>query len=381
MSYSDLFDLSPDLIHLNHAGVGPWPRPTVKAITRFAYENAAWGSRHYEKWLQEERDLRELGRWLIDAESTNEIAFLKNTSEGISAVAFGLPWQPGDNLVLAREEFPSNRIPWEAVAQKHSVELRWVNVTDTDSPEQALLDRVDAHTRLLTTSSVHYTTGLKMDIPALGLALKDTPTLFFVDAIQSLGAHPFSVRDCHVDFLAADGHKWMLAPEGIALFWARPALYEQLDLKQYGWHMVARVGHFDDLGWAIARDARRFECGSMNTLGIYALNASLGLLRDVGISEVEECIAERVQQLDQALQALDCQILTPDSEERRAGILTFLPPARDVAQVHQLLEQRGVLCAAPRAGGIRFSPHFYTPAIALQRALEILQEILETVDQ
>ena len=377
MSHSKLFDLNPNLIHLNHAGVAPWPRTTVKAITQFAYENAAWGSRHYDKWLQEEQALRELGRWLVDAESADEIAFLKNTSEGISTVAFGLSWQAGDNLVLAREEFPSNRIPWEAVAQKHSVEVRQVEVTGTDAPEQALLDQVDSRTRVLATSSVHYATGLKMDLPLLGRALKDTPTLFLVDAIQSLGAHPFSVRDCHIDCLAADAHKWMLAPEGIALFWMRPELYERLDLKQYGWHMVAKAGQYDAPDWDVAPDAKRFECGSLNTLGIYALRASLDLLHDIGMIEIEECIAERVQQIDQALQALGCRILTPNTVERRAGILTFLPPGGNAEQVFQKLLQRGVLCAA-RAGGIRFSPHFYTPAIALQRALETLQEILET---
>ena len=189
MSYSELFEINPGLVHLNHAGISPWPRATVKAVTQFAYENASWSSRRYDMWLQEEWELRELGRWLLDAESKDEIAFLKNTSEGISAVAFGLDWEAGDNVVLAREEFPSNRIPWEAVATQHSVEIRWVDVNTTDTPEQALLGQVDSRTRLLTTSSVHYASGLKMDLSLLGHALHGTPTLFCVDAIQSLGAH------------------------------------------------------------------------------------------------------------------------------------------------------------------------------------------------
>ena len=376
MSYSELFELNPGVIHLNHAGIAPWPRSTVKAITQFAYENASWSSRRYDRWLQEEQDLRELGRWLLDAESKDEIAFLKNTSEGISAVAWGLDWKAGDNIVLAREEFPSNRIPWEAAAMRHSVELRWVDVNAVENPEQALLEQVDSRTRLLTTSSVHYASGLKMDLPLLGQALHDTPTLFCVDAIQSLGAHSLSVRESKIDFLAADAHKWMLGPEGIALFWVRPELYEQLSLSQHGWHMVAQAGHYESATWEIAPDARRFECGSLNTLGIYALRASLDLLRQVGMIEIEERIADRIEQLDQALRTLDCRILTPSGPDRRAGILSFAPPRQKSEEVYRQLMERGILCAV-RGGGIRFSPHFYTPANALQLALEALQEILD----
>ena len=377
MSYSELFELNPSLVHLNHAGISPWPRATVKAVTQFAYENASWSSRRYDMWLQEEWELRELGRWLLDAESKDEIAFLKNTSEGISAVAFGLDWKAGDNIVLAREEFPSNRIPWEAVAAQHSIEIRWVDVNATDTPEQALLEQVDSRTRLLTTSSVHYASGLKMDLSLLGHALHGTPTLFCVDAIQSLGAHSLSVRECKIDFLAADAHKWMLGPEGVALFWVRPELYERLGLSQYGWHMVARAGHYEETAWEVAPDARRFECGSLNTLGIYALRASLNLLHEVGMIEIEERIADRIQQLDQSLRALECRILTPSEPDRRAGILTFAPPRREGEEVYKRLLERGILCAA-RGGGIRFSPHFYTPANALQFALETLQEILDS---
>ena len=377
MSYSELFELNPNLIHLNHAGVAPWPRATVKAVTQFAYENASWSTRRYDAWLREEQELRELGRWLVDAESKDEIAFLKNTSEGISAVAFGLDWQAGDNVVLAQEEFPSNRIPWEAVAERYSVEIRRVDINATDTPEHALLDRVDSRTRVLTTSSVHYASGLKVDLSLLGQTLCDTPTLFCVDAFQSLGAHTFSVRDSKIDFLAADAHKWMLGPEGIALFWVRPELYERLNLSQYGWHMVAQAGQYDEVAWEVAPDARRFECGSLNTLGIYALHASLNLLHEVGMIDVEERIADRIQQLDQSLRALDCQILTPSEPARRAGILTFSPPKQESEKVYEQLMERGILCAA-RGGGIRFSPHFYTPANALQFALESLQEILDS---
>ena len=376
MSYVEQFELSPHLVHLNHAGIAPWPRNTVKAVTRFAYENACQGSSHYAKWLQEEQALRELGRWLLDAESAAEVALLKNTSEGLSLIASGLPWKKGGNIVLARQEFPSNRIVWEAIAKRHGLEVRMADLTDQHAPERALLNLVDNKTQLLTTSSVHYGTGLKMDLGVLGEALRDTPIWFCVDAIQSLGAHPFSVRDHHIDFACADGHKWMLGPEGIALFWVRPDLYETLHLSQFGWHMVEDPNHYDRLTWSVASDARRFECGSPNMLGIFALRASLELLHSAGICHIEECISKRIEQIEQSLKALKCSVLTSQDPMRRAGILTFTPPQGDSEAVAQALNQRGILCAA-RAGGIRFSPHFYTSAADLQRGLETLQQVLE----
>ena len=141
--------------------------------------------------------------------------------------------------------------------------------------------------------------------------------------------------------------------------------------------MVARAGQYDEATWEVAPDARRFECGSLNTLGIYALRASLDLLHQVGMIDIEERIADRIQQLDQSLRALDCRILTPSEPDRRAGILTFSPSRQESGKVYKQLMERGILCAE-RGGGIRFSPHFYTPANALQFALEILQEILDS---
>ena len=372
MKYRELFSLEPGLVHLNHAGLAPWPRDTVRAVTRFAYENARWSSRRQARWLDEERRLRELGRWLLDAASPDEIALLKNTSEGISMLAAGLPWRDGDNIVLAADEFPSNRIPWEAAAERAAVELRRVELAAADDPEQALLARVDERTRVLAASSVHYATGLRLDLKRLGDALRDAPALFCVDAIQSLGAHPVSVRECRIDCLAADAHKWMLGPEGVALFWLRPGLYDGLRLSQHGWHMVEAAGDYARPDWRPAPDARRFECGSLNTLGIYALRASLELLRSVGLREIEERIADRVGQLDRAVRALGCAVRTP---ERRAGILTFAPPGGDARRVCKRLLERRVLCAE-RGGGVRFSPHFYTAADDLQRALEALEAAL-----
>jgi cysteine desulfurase / selenocysteine lyase len=287
--FSAEFPLDPGLCYLNHAAVAPWPTRTTRAVQAFAEENNHTGSRHYERWLATERDLREGLRQLINATSTDEIALLKNTSEALSVVAHGLDWSADDEVVISHLEFPSNRIVWESLA-RYGVKLRIADLYSRDNPEQALLDCLTDRTRLLSVSSVQYGNGLRLDLPVLGKACRERNILFCVDAIQSIGTGPFDVQAIQADFVMADGHKWMLGPEGLALFYCRRERLESLRLNQFGWHMVAAVGDFDRKEWAPSPTATRFECGSPNLLCAHALHASIGLLLEVGMEQVAERI-------------------------------------------------------------------------------------------
>lgn len=366
---ADEFVLRDDLVYLNHAAVSPWPRRAAEAVQRFAAENAAEGARHYARWAAVEAALREQLRRLINAPHADDIALLKNTSEGLSLVAYGLAWTAGDNVVIGDEEFPSNRIVWESL-RSHGVEVREARLGDDDSPEAALLRRVDARTRLLSVSSVQYASGRRMDLATLGAACRERGVLFCVDAIQSLGALPFDVQAAQADFVVADAQKWLLGPEGLALFYCRAALRERLRLLQYGWHMVEAAGDYDRREWQPARSARRFECGSPNTLGIHALHASLTLLLEVGIDEVARRVLANSDYLMEGLTALpDVELLTPAPAARRAGIVTFRHREIDGKRLWQTLSAKGVIGAA-RGGGVRFSPHFYNTREQLDHALE-----------
>ncbi|MBE9568615.1 MAG: aminotransferase class V-fold PLP-dependent enzyme, partial [Proteobacteria bacterium] len=202
------FQLDKDIIHLNHAAVAPWPLVTRDAVIAFANENASIGSQNYAGWMQIEQDLKQKLKRLINAQSTDEIAILKNTSEGLSLIAQGLPFESGDNIVIPAEEFPSNKVVWQAL-QSRGVEVRMVTVQDNETPEQSLIDAMDNNTRLLSCSSVQFARGLRLDLNRIGKACRKNKTLFCVDAIQSLGAIRFDVQACHADFVVADGHKWM----------------------------------------------------------------------------------------------------------------------------------------------------------------------------
>ncbi len=289
MQHHDEFSLTPEVIYLNHAAVSPWPSRTATAVASFAEENRQRGAQNYPQWLVVEQRLRERLQRLIGARSVDEIALLKNTSEGLSVIAHGLDWRAGDNVIIPAQEFPSNRMVWESLAE-YGVEVRAVDISTVSDPESALLQQIDARTRLISVSAVQYDTGLRLDLNRLGRACEDAEVLYCVDAIQSLGALPLNVRSIRADFVVADGHKWLLGPEGLALFYCRRELFERLRLRQFGWHMVEHPHDFERRDWEPAKTARRFECGSPNMLGIHALEASLSLLEEIG----SDAIAEKI---------------------------------------------------------------------------------------
>jgi selenocysteine lyase/cysteine desulfurase len=369
----DEFPQLPGLRYLNHAAVSPWPQRAVDAVSRFASENARSGARDYPAWLQVERRLRERLQRLLNAPSCADIALVKNTSEALSFVAFGLDWRPGDQVVISDEEFPSNRIVWEALAP-FGVEVVQVNLHSGDA-ETALLAACGPRTRLMAISAVQYASGLRLDLPRLGQGCQTRGVLLCIDAIQQLGALPFDVQASQCAFAMADGHKWLLGPEGLGVFYCRSDLRAQLKLHEYGWHMLEHAGDYQRTSWEPAHSARRFECGSPNMLGAMALEASLSLLEEVGMNEVERALHERVQWLLDGLGKIPGAHLHSAVEpQQRAGILTFCLDGRDNQSLYQQLRDEQVICAQ-RGAGIRLSPHFYTDPGVIEDTLALLRQL------
>lgn len=355
------FPHRPGLLYLNHAAVGVWARRTADAVKDFAEENMRQGAADYPRWAGVERQLRERLARLLHAASYHDIALLKNTSEGLSLIAAGLDWQAGDRIVISNQEFPSNRIVWEALAGQ-GVKLDVADVSGAD-PEVALMKLCNEDTRLLSISSVQYASGLRMDLERLGRFCRSHDILFCIDAIQSLGALRFDAQASQADFVVADAHKWLLGPEGIAVFYSLPQARAQLRLQQFGWHMVEHVGDFDRPNWQPARSARCFEPGSPNMLGIHALNASLSLFEELGMAAIEQQLMAKVAWLiDWVNQQTELMLITPAAVDRHAGIVSFRCRELDTQGhdcLYRALMDAGVICAC-RGGAIRLSPHFYS---------------------
>jgi selenocysteine lyase/cysteine desulfurase len=370
--FHDEFPQAPGLCYLNHAAVGPWPKRSAQAVQRFSQENVQQGARDYLDWMKVEQRLRERLADLLNAPSTDDIALVKNTSEALSFVAFGLDWAPGDQVVISDEEFPSNRIVWEAL-RPQGVEVVTVSLAG-DDPEAALLQACGPRTRLLSISAVQFASGLRLDCQRLGQGCKARNVLFCIDAIQQLGAQPFDVQAYDCDFAMADGHKWMMGPEGLGVFYCRAELRPQLKLNEYGWHMVEQVGDYTREDWEPAHSARRFECGSPNMLATMALEASLSLLQEVSMNEVARRIEERVLWLIEGLTVIPgMRIHSPLQAQRRAGILCFSVDGVDSQWLQGELMKAQVVCL-PRGKGIRFSPHFYTDRHAIATAVDLVRQ-------
>jgi selenocysteine lyase/cysteine desulfurase len=369
------FALSNEIIYLNHAAVSPWPVETANAVKQFAEENQRYGAANYPQWLLVEKELRSLAAWLLNAPTDESIALLKNTSEALSVVAHGLNWKSGDNIVTFDNEFPSNRIPWQSLDTR-GVDLRFVDPLATSNPELALIEQCDNNTRLISVSSVQYANGFRCNLEQIGTFCRDNGILFCVDAIQSLGVIPLDVQQIHADFVMADGHKWLMGPEGIALFYCRPEILNELELHQFGWHMVENRGDYTSKTWNPAPDSSRFECGSPNMLGIHGLTASLKHIKAMGIYAIRDRVLANTRLMIDLVNANDAlKLISVPDDQRLSGIITFSPKSGDIASLFQHLQQDKVICAL-RGGGIRFSPHYYNSQEEIEQAFRLVDNYL-----
>lgn len=360
-------------LYVNHAAISPWPRCVAEAVSRFAAENAAEGPARYREWIEREQRLRQQLADLLNAPSADDIALLKNTTEGISAVAWGLNWNAGENVVLPAGEFASNRLPWLAQAPA-GIEVHEIDIRTAGDAEGALIAAMDEQTRLLSVSAVQWSDGFRLDLARLGAACRERSVLFFVDAIQQLGALRLDVAACQIDFLAADAHKWLLGPEGIAVFFSRAAARRQLRLLQQGWHMYENPWVFRRTDWTPAESARRFEAGSPNSLGQAALSAALELLQTVGADIIEARVLSNTGRLLENLPSLPAlRLVSATAPERRSGIVAFQPVAGSAARLHRALQKRGIVCAV-RNQAIRLSPHFYQGTAELEQLLRGIEQ-------
>jgi cysteine desulfurase / selenocysteine lyase len=363
--YRDEFPVTQNLIYLNHAAVSPLPRRTAVAMQALAQDALDFGSLHYDRWLDTYEAVRVAAARLIGA-NRNEIALMKNTSEGISTVARGLDWRPGDRIVAFREEFPSNYYPWLRLESQRCY-VEWLSVYDP-------LEKIDnacTGAKLLAISFVQYLSGFRVDLNAIGEICKRRHCFFFVDAIQGLGAFPLNVEAAHIDALAADGHKWLLGPEGFAILYVRKSRQDSIFPEEFGWTTVAGYNDYSSRDMALRQDAGRYECGTLNTIGCYGLKASLQLLLEIGTDRTAATVQELADQLAGGATSKGYQLLGHRTPATGAGIIAIQNSAIDSRKVVHDLKQRGII-AAPRQGWVRLSPHFYISPEEIDRVIEAL---------
>jgi cysteine desulfurase / selenocysteine lyase len=361
--------------YMDHAAVAPLPGPTRDAILRWCQEASRQGDTAWPRWADQVEAARGLCARLINA-SPEEIAFVHNTTAGISLVAEGLPWQRGDNLVTLANEFPSNVYPWLNLAGR-GVETRRVNVGPDGSVDlEAILARCDHRTRLIAVSWVGFASGWRIDVADLVRRAHERGVLVFLDAIQGLGVFPLDVAQTGIDFLAADGHKWLLGPEGAGVFYVRREHLLQLRPLGVGWNSVVHAHDFSHIALELRPTAVRYEGGSQNMVGVLALGASLQLLADLGLGPAISPVAARVLQVTdwacQRLTEVGAHVTSSRQGDQRSGIVVFEVPGRDPERLRRacLVDRVALSC---RGGRLRISPHAYTDGDDIERLVRVLE--------
>jgi cysteine desulfurase/selenocysteine lyase len=360
--YAHHFPVRERLIYLNHAAVAPLSKPAADAMKRLADDCTQFGSLHYKDWLEAYEGLRVAAARLVGADRS-EIALVKNTSEGIATIALGLDWKPGDRMVGFREEFPANYYPWKRL-QEQGVTVDWLSVTDP-------LEKI-AHAargaKLLAISFVQFLSGYRAPIQAIGEICDANKCIFLVDAIQGLGAFPLDVKVCRIDALAADGHKWLLGPEGCGILYIKQALQDRVAPVEFGWTNVAGYNDYASRDMTLRGDAGRYECGTLNTIGCFGLRASIEVLLEIGLGKIAPLVQNLGDRIAEGVVSRGYELLGTRTPETGAGIVSFRKSGVEAAEIVRRLSAAGISVAA-RAGWVRTSPHFYIPPLDIDRML------------
>lgn len=355
--------------YLDHAAVAPLTERARQTLVAWAADLAENGEINDSTRVRQVEEVRSRAARLLHADPL-DIAFIKNTSEGVGIVAEGLPWRSGDNVVTAEDEYPANLYPWMNLTGR-GVELRRVPSRQGRVLLDDLRAAIDGRTRLVSLSFVEYATGFRNDLDAVGALCREKGIWFFVDAIQGLGVLPLDVQRTPIDFLAADGHKWMLGPEGAGLLWVRRELVDRLHPIGIGWNSVIDSRNFSHVALRLKPHAGRWESGSLNVGGILALGASLELLLAIGIDAIAQRVLDLTDHLCERAARVGFKVYSSRRTGEKSGILSLLAPGGDVRSIVRRCRDAGIVINQ-RAGRLRVSPHAYNTAEELDRFVALL---------
>jgi cysteine desulfurase/selenocysteine lyase len=367
------FPVAADRIFLGHAGVCPLPRRVIEAMKRYI-DAASLDDQETVVAGGLFREARAFAARLLGAQM-EEIALVGPTSLGLSLVANGFPLHKGDNVVIYQDDYPSNVYPWMPLAEK-GVQVRLLNVRQYGRIRRIDVEgQVDEQTRLVALASCHFVSGYRIDIPAIGKFLQEKRIAFCVDGIQTVGAFPTPVE--HVDFLAADSHKWLLGPCAAGIMFVRKSWQDPVRPSIYGWHNVRCPNYVAQDAMVHPPDGRRYEAGTANLVGLAGLRAAMQMLLELGVESIARELLRKRAWLVPALQQKGYEVLYADAApEAASGIVTFHRPGADLAALREKLTAAKIVTSlrGNRQGNryIRLSPHFYNTDAELQRLLELL---------
>lgn len=382
------FDALRPFAYLNHAAIAPHSAPVRAAVMACMDAYGAEGIGGLGGTLTRRAALRGRLGALLGA-GADEVAFVPNTTAGVITVAQSIAWKPGDRVVLFRGEFPANTTPWQLVAKQHGLELVWLDLEDFEASDDQGLAALDAAlargVRLVAVSAVQFRSGLRMPLEAMAQRCQAHGAELFVDAIQGLGATPLHVA-MGFDYLAAGGHKWLLAAEGAGVLYVRRERMAALTPHLAGWlghehavdFLMRGPGHLN-YDAPLRTDAEVFEPGTLNVLGYEALGVGIVPAEQLGVSTIHAHVNAYVDALEPGLVEQGFRSLRAPEAQRRSTLFSALPPAGvDPVRLQAALGARGVICAIPD-GVLRFSPHFHNHVDEVPGVLDAARDALTTL--
>jgi cysteine desulfurase / selenocysteine lyase len=368
------FPISKSKIFMAHAAVTAMAGPVAEAMNRFIQGHTE-DFPDYSETLALIRQTRESAARLVHA-SPEEIALLGPTSLGLSLVANGISWVPGDEIVCYLDDYPANVYPWMNLRAKgvvvRFIEPAQVGELTVEAVERALTSK----TKLVALASCSFIAGFRIEISAIGKLLRERGILFCLDAIQTLGA--FSTTVEYVDFLSADAHKWLLGPLAIGVVYIRKELFEVCRPTLLGAWNIQAPNFIAQNEIEFVEGAQRYEPGVLNLAGVAGIKAAIDLLLEVGIDKVAERILSIRSRLVSGLAELGFTLLGANNgPANHSGIITVTHPTRDIASQFNRLSENRIVCShrQDRQGNqyLRFSPHFYNTEDEVDRILEVLK--------
>jgi cysteine desulfurase / selenocysteine lyase len=352
-----LFPVTEKFIYFNHAAVAPLSTRVRDAMFWLVDDVTENGSAHYFDWCDTYEKVRHSAARLVNA-NAHEIAFMQNTSAALSAVANGIDWREGDNMVTTNVDFPANIYPWMRLAQERGIEMKMAQERRGRIDVEEIISLVDERTRIVSLSWVQFSSGFRADIAAVGKYCRERDVIFMIDAIQGLGALQLDVVCDSVDAFAADAHKYLLGPEGVALLYVSDRILERVKPTVVGWMSVKDYENHLDYDLSYRQGALRFECGTPNSAGVYGLGAAIELFLEVGAEKIEAHILALSDYLADGLTAKGYEVFGSRQRGETSAIVTCTHGRHTPKQLYRLLQAKNIM-TAPRVGRLRIAPHFY----------------------
>jgi len=364
------FPIKSKRAYLNNASIGPMSEPVIAAVDAFLHDVRDHGRNNYPTWCTyADQDIKGRIAKLIGATAA-EIAFVKNTTEGLVIVANGLDWREGDNVILPSIEYPSNVYCWMRLKKK-GVSIKWVKPVNGRVTIESLAEAVDSRTRLISVSAVQFSNGFRQNLAQLSELCVKRGVLLNLDAIQWIGSLHLDLTKYHVDFLSTGGHKWLLAPIGTGFFYCNRKSMNSLEPPNVGYHTVNKGEAHMDYDLTYREDAGRFEEALVNFPGIWGLDAAIKILLGLGTKNIENHILGLTGYAAEGLQKKGWQIVSPMEQGDRSGLLSFHAPKADLTALEMQLREAGVDLAI-RDGRLRISPSYYNDRHDIDRAIRAL---------